>query len=325
MFIENVLKIKNEWWRYLIGCIVVFIATQIGTIPFVIAILSKVGINGASQIDQSSMMTALDDSNLTLFYFLLVYVFGFLGLLLVVKYIHNQTFISLTTSRKKIDFLKIRTSFLVACFIVITTTLISYLISPQDYIYNFELKPFLILSLIVIVLIPIQTSWEEYIFRGYLMQCLGGIVRNKWIPLLTTSLLFGFLHYSLASPLAVFLLRYSLHAKMLFAEREHSDASPGPWPSHPRVRLPARWPAAPASLPRLLPGAQVALAGSSLRALCECVLPALSLHSDTPSHPNDGGWVRWPQISCDRARTYSSLPPQAPTVLPPPKNSLRSR
>ena len=195
MFIENVLNVKNEWWRYLIGCIVVFIATQIGTIPFIIAILSKVGMNSTSQIDQFSMMTVLDDSNLTLFYFLLVYVFGFLGLLLVVKYIHNQTFISLTTSRKKIDFLKIRTSFLVACFIVITTTLISYLISPQDYIYNFELKPFLILSLIVIVLIPIQTSWEEYIFRGYLMQCLGGIVRNKWIPLLTTSLLFGFLHY----------------------------------------------------------------------------------------------------------------------------------
>ena len=87
---------------------------------------------------------------------------------------------------------------------------------------------------------------------------------------------------------------------------------------------PARWPAAPASLPRLLRGAQVALAGSSLRALCARALPALSLHSDTPSHPNDG-WARWPQISCDLARTCSPLPPQAPTVLPPPKNSLRSR
>ena len=56
-------------------------------------------------------------------------------------------------------------------------------------------KPFLILSLIVIFLIPIQTSWEEYVFRGYLMQGIGGIIKNKWIPLLTTSLLFGFLHY----------------------------------------------------------------------------------------------------------------------------------
>lgn len=195
MFIENVLKVKNEWWRYLLGCILVFIATQIGSIPLIIAIFLKVSNNGAFQIDQSNLMTVLDDSNLTLFYFLLTYVFGFLGLLLAIKYIHNQTFVSLTTSRKKIDYLKIRTSFLVACFIIAITTLISYLISPEDYIYNFELKPFLILFLVVIVLMPIQTSWEEYIFRGYLMQCVGGIVKNKWIPLFTTSLLFGFLHY----------------------------------------------------------------------------------------------------------------------------------
>ena len=195
MFIENVLKVKNEWWRYLLGCILVFIATQIGSIPLIIAIFLKVSNNGAFQIDQSNLMTVLDDSNLTLFYFLLTYVFGFLGLLLAIKYIHNQTFVSLTTSRKKIDYLKIRTSFLVACFIIAITTLISYLISPEDFIYNFELKPFLILFLVVIVLMPIQTSWEEYIFRGYLMQCVGGIVKNKWIPLFTTSLLFGFLHY----------------------------------------------------------------------------------------------------------------------------------
>ena len=195
MYIENVLKVKNDWWRYIIGCFVIFIATQIGSIPLILAIFSKVGVEGASKIDQTSMMTILGDSNLTFFYVLLTFVFGFLGLLLVVKYIHNQTFLSLTTSRKKVDFSKIATSFIVACFIILTTTIISYLMSPDDYIYNFELKPFLILCLISFLLVPIQTSWEEYMFRGYLMQGIGGIVKNKWIPLLITSLSFGFLHY----------------------------------------------------------------------------------------------------------------------------------
>ena len=50
MYIENVLKVKNDWWRYIIGCIVIFIATQIGSIPFIIAIFSKVGLEGSSQI-----------------------------------------------------------------------------------------------------------------------------------------------------------------------------------------------------------------------------------------------------------------------------------
>ncbi|MBC8299430.1 MAG: CPBP family intramembrane metalloprotease [Pelagibacterales bacterium] len=195
MYIENVLKVKNDWWRYFIGCCVVVIATQIGSIPFIIAIFSKVGVEGSSQIDQFTMMTVLGDSNLTLFYFLIPFLFGLLGLFIVVKFIHKQTFLSLTTSRKKIDFSKIVTSFLLACSIVLLSTITSYLISPEDYLFNFELKPFLILAMISILLIPIQTSFEEYIFRGYLMQGIGAIVKNKWIPLLITSLLFGFLHY----------------------------------------------------------------------------------------------------------------------------------
>ena len=195
MYIENVLKVKNDWWRYIIGCVVIFIATQIGSIPFIIAISSKVGVEGTSQIDYSTMMTVLGDSNLTLFYFLIPFLFGFIGLFLAIKFLHNQTFLSLTTSRKKIDFSKIGVSFLVACLIVLFWTLTAYLISPEDYLFNFKLKPFLILAIISILLIPVQTSMEEYLFRGYLMQGIGAIVKNKWIPLLITSLLFGFLHY----------------------------------------------------------------------------------------------------------------------------------
>ena len=176
MYIENVLKVQNDWWRYLIGIFVIFIATQIGSIPFIIAIFSKAGLDGASKMDQSSMMTILENSNLTFFYLLLTFVFGFLGLVLVIKFLHNQSLLLLTTSRKKIDFQKIITSFLVASCIIISTTFISYITSPNDYIINFELKPFLILCLVSILLIPFQTSWEEYMFRGYLMQGIGVIL-----------------------------------------------------------------------------------------------------------------------------------------------------
>ena len=195
MYIENVLKVQNDWWRYLIGIFVIFIATQIGSIPFIIAIFLKAGLDGASKMDQSSMMTILENSNLTFFYLLLTFVFGFLGLVLVIKFLHNQSLLLLTTSRKKIDFQKIITSFLVASCIIISTTFISYITSPNDYIINFELKPFLILCLVSILLIPFQTSWEEYMFRGYLMQGIGVISKNKWIPLILTSVSFGLLHY----------------------------------------------------------------------------------------------------------------------------------
>jgi membrane protease YdiL (CAAX protease family) len=67
-------------------------------------------------------------------------------------------------------------------------------LSPEDYEYNFNLGPFLILAVVAILLIPIQTSMEEYFIRGYMMQGLGVAVKNRWFPLVFTSLLFGLMH-----------------------------------------------------------------------------------------------------------------------------------
>ena len=41
---------------------------------------------------------------------------------------------------------------------------------------------------------PIQSSLEEYIFRGYLMQGFATLFRSRWGALLLTSLVFGSLH-----------------------------------------------------------------------------------------------------------------------------------
>ena len=195
MFIENVLKVKNEAWRYVIGFLIIFFITQLGSIPFTVAILSKIGLDGGSNVDVKSMMTVLENSNLTLFYALLPYVFGFFGIILVIKTLHNQSLLLLTTTRKKIDFNKIAISFIIAGFIIFFTVTISYLISPNEYLFNFKSDTFLILLIITILFMPLQASFEEYLFRGYLMQGFGGVFGNRWMPLLITSLLFGLLHF----------------------------------------------------------------------------------------------------------------------------------
>lgn len=195
MFIENVLKVKNEAWRYVIGFLIIFFITQLGSIPFTVAILSKIGLDGGSNVDVKSMMTVLENSNLTLFYVLLPYVFGFFGIILVIKTLHNQSLLLLTTTRKKIDFNKIAISFIIAGFIIFFTVTISYLISPNEYLFNFKSDTFLILLIITILFMPLQASFEEYLFRGYLMQGFGGVFGNRWMPLLITSLLFGLLHF----------------------------------------------------------------------------------------------------------------------------------
>ncbi len=116
------------------------------------------------------------------------------GLFFWVRFIHKQSLRSLTTSRPKIDWGRVFFTFFVLSVFIIVSTLISFYSSPEDYIFNFQPIPFLILAGIAILLVPIQASFEEYFFRGYLMQGLGLAYKNRWIPLFTTSILFGVMH-----------------------------------------------------------------------------------------------------------------------------------
>ena len=119
---------------------------------------------------------------------------GLFALFFWVKYVHKQTLTSFTTSRKKIDWKRILFAFALWGSVTAIFIFIDYKVSPENYQLNFELKKFLMLALIGILLIPLQTSFEEYFFRGYLMQGLGIVTKNRWFPLIFTSVVFGMLH-----------------------------------------------------------------------------------------------------------------------------------
>lgn len=200
MYIQQAFKSLHEWWRYLVGFIIIFIASQIGTIPLILAVALKVFANGGdieSLQDQSVLMTVLD-SNLTLFLMLLSFAVGLLAVYLVVRYLHKQRFVELTTSRKKTDWGRVFFSFGLITITTLVVTLLDYNSNPENYVVQFELVPFLILAVIAVIMIPLQTSFEEYLFRGYLMQGIGVLAKNRWLPLIITSVVFGGLH--LANP-----------------------------------------------------------------------------------------------------------------------------
>lgn len=194
MFIAQAFKAQNEFWRYLVGSLVVFFVSLIGQIPWILAIFLIKGPEAMVGLDESEIMTVLD-SNLTLFLLLFSFALGMLGLLFVLKYIHKQKLKDITTTRKKLDWGRIWFGFgLVAIFSIAATLIDYFFVSPEDYVFNFKLVPFLILSVIAIIFIPIQTSLEEFLFRGYLMQGFGILAKNRWFPLVMTSLIFGLLH-----------------------------------------------------------------------------------------------------------------------------------
>ena len=194
MFIEEGFKGNHEPWRYVLGTVLIFIAWQfIGALPLLGALVYKVLGSGEFPTDISGMASLLG-SNLFLFLMLFSFAVGLLSVFLTAKYLHNQNATSLTTSRGKIDWKRIIFAFVLWAVVSSFFIFLDIVLSPEDYVFNFNLGPFLVLLIIAVFFIPLQTSFEEYYMRAYLMQGIGIMARNRWLPLLITSAIFGLLH-----------------------------------------------------------------------------------------------------------------------------------
>ena len=191
MFLNQVSGHKNPFWIYLLGCFIIFIFTLIGQLPLTFFITNE-RITSATGDPMLALRNL--DKNLQLLLLLIPFVVGFLGLWFVVKKIHERSLLSITTVRDKIDWRRSKYAFLIWACVISILVVGDYILNPDSYEWNFDLQRFTILFLIAILLVPIQTSLEEFIFRGYLMQGFAALFKNTWGPLLMTSIIFGSLH-----------------------------------------------------------------------------------------------------------------------------------
>ena len=191
-YLEQVKTKDNSFIGYLKGSLIFVFSHFLGQIPLSLYLIYQ-SSNFEDYLDHNELLSSLP-SNTILFLILLPFVVTVPFLKIVITKIHKQSFTSLFCSRNRVDFKRIIFSFLLWGGISILMILINYIVSPEDYEWNFKLIPFLVLFLVGIVLIPLQTSVEEFLFRGYLMQGFGVLFKNRWLPLLLTSLLFGILH-----------------------------------------------------------------------------------------------------------------------------------
>ncbi|PIB25490.1 CAAX protease [Maribacter sp. 4U21] len=195
MYIEQGYKGLSEAWRYVLGIIAVFFVWQIlGGVPLVVALILKSDSLAVLGSGDLGVMSNILGSNTFLFLMLLTFAIGLGALFLFVKFVHKQSLTSLTTARKKIDWSRILFAFGLWAIISVLFIFLDMYLAPEDYEYNFQMTPFLILAVIAIVMIPLQTSMEEYFIRGYMLQGLGVMAKNRWFPLVFTSLLFGLMH-----------------------------------------------------------------------------------------------------------------------------------
>jgi len=191
-YLEQTTTENKRFVDYLKGSLVFIFFNFIGQIPLSLYIISQSDLVGEFTSNQD-LFSKLP-SNPTLFLILLPFAVVLPFIYLVVTRLHQRSFLSLITSRDRVDYKKILFSFFLWGSVSALMVIFDYMMSPEDYLWNFKPLTFLILLLISVVMIPLQTSMEELIFRGYLMQGFGVLFKNRWMPLLITSILFGLLH-----------------------------------------------------------------------------------------------------------------------------------
>ena len=195
-FIQQAYKGINEWWAYLTTLIFLFIGWQfVGVLPLVgTAYLYSNSLNDFFSAAQSNFAALEMNSNLYLVLIIITFLFGLLSLFAGIKFIHKRKITSLITSREHIDWSRVFYAFKVWGSIGVLMLVISYTISPDDFVWNFKPLSFVVLVLVSFFLLPIQTSMEELLFRGYLMQGFGTWFKKSAVALILTSVIFGLLH-----------------------------------------------------------------------------------------------------------------------------------
>ncbi|MDR2407726.1 MAG: CPBP family intramembrane metalloprotease [Bacteroidales bacterium] len=198
-FLESILGKDNSFWKYVIVFIGAFLVMNtIGAIPLLIVVLGRFMENGnAMPMEQLSMMNFLSENisqNLFLFLMLIPHVVGLFTVYLLIKLLHKRTFSETVNGTGKIRWRRIFTGFSVWFLLMFIYLAISCIIDPDNFIFQFNITTFIPLFFIVIIIIPLQTTFEELLFRGYLAQGIGAWTKNRWAVIVIPSILFGLMH-----------------------------------------------------------------------------------------------------------------------------------
>jgi membrane protease YdiL (CAAX protease family) len=190
---------RNTLWRYGLMILLIFAATNtLGSLPFLIVSLIKSSPDPDTLSKISSDPNFLTNmginENLLLVLLLFPFNIGLVAFAFLVKPLHSRNFMGIISGNGKIRWRHFFASGSVWMILMVIYLFVYVGIDPSNFTVNNKSSSLIVLSLISFLLIPFQAAFEEVIFRGYLMQGFGLLVRNRLFPLAATSVLFALMH-----------------------------------------------------------------------------------------------------------------------------------
>jgi len=195
-FLTAPFKGKNSFWRYFTGTVTPFIVSNlIGAIPLVVIMIAYAGDGVMPERGGMPNFEAMG-INLNLGFVLTVFPFilAFITLVLLIKPLNGRSIGTVVNGGRRIRWGRIFISAIVWTALGALGLLYSLKAHPDNFVLNNTSNSLIILATLALVTIPFQAGFEELVFRGYLMQGFAVASRNRWLPIVATSVLFGLMH-----------------------------------------------------------------------------------------------------------------------------------
>jgi len=198
-FIERAFDHQNQWWKYLIIIIAGFFGGQLlGVIPLVVVMISKAIASGGAIAFNTENMADLTvfgiSKNAGLLLLLLPFVVSLIITVWLIKVLHKRTFKETVNGTNKLRFGRIGVGFGVWVALIAVYSIGDYLINPDNFVLQFDVAKFIPLLLISFLIIPLQTTSEEILLRGYLTQGIAALTRSRLLAIILPGVIFGLLH-----------------------------------------------------------------------------------------------------------------------------------
>lgn len=167
-WLHNTQTGNSKWWSWWVGLIVILIFYVIlGSIPLVIG-----AVMGLVVLDESGSMLGGDANPVQFALVMISPIMLFVGVWVAQRLVHRRTLTELT-STTKFRWPLVWQSMAIWLGMGILFTVVESLIYPGRYTWTFDFGAWIMIAPLVLLLIPIQASGEELMFRGYLMQAVA--------------------------------------------------------------------------------------------------------------------------------------------------------
>lgn len=153
---------RNGWWRYGLGLVLIAASWLIGG-GYAYMVTMDAGLFGSV-----NEFVAINASVLTLL----------AGVVAVVIVLHGRGWRTLVTPMPRLDWRRMFEGAAVWIVLAVICAVAEHLLYPGRYAWSLNLQAWLPFVAAALLLTPLQCAAEELVFRGYLVQALGRVLRH---------------------------------------------------------------------------------------------------------------------------------------------------